>query len=94
MAAFWVKFMKIKVPDVYWKVPNKKKAIAMSSKSISDFIVDLAASGGTIAEIYQQSLKSYCYDAQEILAKYIDLGYGGIKAKRFFRRGLYRKKRK
>lgn len=63
--------MKIKVPDIYWKVPNRKKAIATSPKSISDFIVDLAENGGTIAEIYQQSLKSYCYDAQEILAKYI-----------------------
>lgn len=85
--------MKIKVPDVYWKVPNRKKAIATSPKSISDFIVDLAESGGTIAEIYQQSLKSYCYDAQVILARYIELGYSDIKAKNFFQRGLYRKKR-
>lgn len=86
--------MKSKVPDVYWNVPNRKKAIATSSKTISDFIVDLAENGGTIAEIYQQSLKSYCYDAQDILAKYIELGYGGVKAKRFFKRGLYRYKRK
>lgn len=84
--------MKTKLSDVYWYVPNKKKAVATSPKSISDFIVDLAASGGTIAEIYRQSLKSYCYDAQVILKKYVDLGYGDIKAKRFFQRGLYRYK--
>lgn len=75
--------------DVIWKVPHRKKPIAYSPKAISDFIVDLAQGGGTIEEIYQQSLNTYCVDAQEILRKYVELGYGEIKAKNFFHRGLY-----
>lgn len=75
--------------DVSWRIPNKKKPIAYSPQSISDFIVDLSEKGGTISEIYRQSLNTYCYDAQDILKKYIDLGYGDVKASRFFHRQRY-----
>ena len=75
--------------DVVWRIPKRKKPIAYSPKSISDFVVDLAEGGGTIKEIYQQSLNSYCYDAQDILKQYIDLGYGDIRASSFFRRNQF-----
>lgn len=68
---------------VLWHIPGKKKPIATSTRATSDLIVALAADGGTIRDVYAQI--NYDVDAKAIMQKYIELGYGDIIAKEWFR---------
>lgn len=69
--------------NVEWTVPNKKKPIAWSTTATSDLIVALSQNYETIADVYNAI--NYDEDAKEILQKYIDLGYGNVIAKEWFK---------
>ena len=69
--------------DIKWTAPNKKKPIAWSTRATSDLIVMLAQNHETITDVYNAI--NYDKDAKDILQKYIDLGYGNIIAKEWFR---------
>ena len=69
--------------DVSYTVPNKKKPIAYSTVATSDLIVVLAQDYETITDVYNAI--NYDQDAKDVLQKYIDLGYGDIIAREWFR---------
>ena len=69
--------------DVRWYVPNKKRPIAYSTRAVSDAIALFSESGGTIEEVRSQI--HYNPEAIEILTKYIELGYGNVVAREWFK---------
>ena len=72
--------------DVSWVSPKSKinsKPIAHSTKAVSDLIVLLSADGCTINELKDKI--NYDNEAKDIIQKYIDLGYGELIAKDYFR---------
>ena len=72
--------------DVSWVSPKSKinsKPIAYSTKAVSDLIVLLSADGCTIKELKDKI--NYDNEAKDIIQKYIDLGYGELIAKDYFR---------
>ena len=75
--------MKRSKGDVMYTVPNKKKPIAYSTKATNDLIVVLAQEYETISDV--SNAISYDQDAKDVLQKYIDLGYGDVIAREWFR---------
>ena len=75
--------MKKSKGDVEYRLPNKKKPIAYSTKATSDLIVVLAQDYETISDVYNAI--NYDQDAKDVLQKYIDLGYGDVVAREWFR---------
>lgn len=75
--------MKRSKGDVMYTVPNKKKPIAYSTVATQDLIVILAQDYETISDVYNAI--NYDQDAKDVLKKYIDLGYGGVIAREWFR---------
>ena len=73
--------------NVMWTIPNRKKVIGYTTKATSDLIVLLAETNETIEDCYNAI--NYDKDGKEILKKYIDLGYGNIIARKWFRWGKY-----
>lgn len=69
--------------DVAYHLPKKKKPIAYSTKATSDLIAVLAQDYETISDVYNAI--NYDQDAKDVLQKYIDLGYGDVIAKEWFR---------
>ena len=69
--------------DVIYTVPNKKKPIAYSTRATSDLIVLLAQDCETITDVYNAI--NYDQDAKDVLNKYIELGYGDVIAREWFR---------
>ena len=72
--------------DVSWVNPKSKinlKPIAYSTKAVSDLIVLLSEDGCTIKELKDKI--NYDNEAKDIIQKYIDLGYGELIAKDYFR---------
>ena len=69
--------------DVEYYVTNRKKPIAYSTVATSDLIVVLAQEYETITDVYNAI--NYDQDAKDVLQKYIDLGYGDIIAREWFR---------
>lgn len=69
--------------DVEYRIPNKKKPIAYSTTATSDLIVVLARDYQTIIDVYNAI--NYDQDAKDVLQKYIDLGYGDVIAREWFR---------
>jgi hypothetical protein len=72
--------------DVTWYKPNSKfntRPIAYSPKSTSDLIVLLAKDGCFIKELKNKI--NYDEEAKTIIQKYIDLGYGNLIAKDYFK---------
>lgn len=69
--------------DVHWHIPGRKRPIAYSPKAVSDLIVVLSESGGTVREVYDSI--NYDQDAKSILKKYIDKGFGDTIARELFR---------
>lgn len=72
--------------DVEWCKPKSKinsRPIAYSPKSTSDLIVLLAEDGCTIQELKDKI--NYDEEAKVIIQKYIDLGYGDLIAKDYFK---------
>jgi predicted metal-dependent RNase len=69
--------------DVAYRLPKKKKPIAYSTKATSDLIVVLAQEYETITDVYHAI--NYDQDAKDVLKKYIDLGYGDVVAREWFR---------
>lgn len=69
--------------DVEYRLPNKKKPIAYSTKATSDLIAVLAQDYETIFDVYNAI--NYDEDAKDVLQKYIDLGYGDVIAREWFR---------
>lgn len=69
--------------DVEYRLPNKKRPIAHSTKATSDLISILSEIFLTINDVR----KAICYDedAKKILDIYIEKGYGEEKANTFFR---------
>jgi predicted metal-dependent RNase len=75
--------MKRSKGDVMYTVPNKKKPIAYSTVATQDLIVILAQDYETISDVYNAI--NYDQDAKDVLKKYIDLGYGDVVAREWFR---------
>lgn len=75
--------MKRSKGDVMYTVPNKKKPIAYSTVATQDLIVILAQDYETISDVYNAI--NYDQDAKDVLKKYIDLGYGDVIAREWFR---------
>ena len=75
--------MKRSKGDVKYHIPKKKKPIAYSTKATSDLIVVLAQDYETISDVY--NAVNYDQDAKGVLKKYIDLGYGNVIAREWFR---------
>lgn len=75
--------MKRSKGDVMYTVPNKKKPIAYSTVATQDLIVILAQDYETITDVYNAI--NYDQDAKDVLKKYIDLGYGDVIAREWFR---------
>ena len=75
--------MKKSKGDVEYRLPNKKKPIAYSTKATSDLIAVLVEDHQTITDVYNAI--NYDRDAKEILYKYIELGYGNEIAREWFR---------
>jgi predicted metal-dependent RNase len=75
--------MKRSKGDVMYTVPNKKKPIAYSTVATQDLIVVLAQDYDTITDVYNAI--NYDQDAKDVLKKYIDLGYGDVIAREWFR---------
>jgi predicted metal-dependent RNase len=75
--------MKRSKGDVMYTVPNKKKPIAYSTVATQDLIVILAQDYETITDVYNAI--NYDQDAKDVLKKYIDLGYGDVVAREWFR---------
>ena len=75
--------MKKSKGDVEWRLPNKKKPIAYSTVATQDLIVMLSQDYETIVDVYNAI--NYDQDAKDVLQKYIDLGYGDIIAREWFR---------
>jgi predicted metal-dependent RNase len=75
--------MKRSKGDVMYTVPNKKKPIAYSTVATQDLIVILAQDYETISDVYNAI--NYDQDAKDVLKKYIDLGYGNVIAREWFR---------
>ena len=71
------------------KDPDRAKAIAYSTKAVSDFIVDMSQAGGTIEEVYERMLETTCFEGQAILKQYINLGMGKRIARDVFGYGYY-----
>ena len=69
--------------DVTWYVSNKKKPIAYSTVASQDLIVLLAQENETIIDVYNAI--NYDEEAKAVLQKYIDLGYGNVIAREWFR---------
>lgn len=72
--------------DVEWYKPKSKinsRPIAYSPKATSDLIVLLAEDGCTIKELKDKI--NYDEEAKAIIQKYIDLGYGELIAKDYFK---------
>ena len=69
--------------DVEWRLPNKKKPIAYSTRATSDLIGILAEDHETIIDVY--NVINYDEDAKNILQLYIDKGYGNEIARNWFR---------
>lgn len=69
--------------DVAWYAPNKKKPIAYSTTATSELIVELAQQHETIADV--RNAINYDLDGELILQKYIDLGYGNVIAREWFK---------
>ena len=69
--------------DVAWTVPGRKRPIAYSTRATSDLIAVLAEAGGTIREVQAQI--NYDQDAKAVLQAYIDLGYGDVEARQWFK---------
>lgn len=69
--------------DVAWYIPGRKRPIAYSTKASSDLISVLAEEGGTISEVQQKI--NYNAEAKDVLQAYIDLGYGNIEARKWFK---------
>lgn len=69
--------------DVEYYVTNRKKPIAYSTVATSDLIVVLAQEYETITDVYNAI--NYDQDAKDVLQKYIDLGYGDVIAREWFR---------
>lgn len=61
--------------------PDKAKAVAYTTKAVSDFIADLQENGDTIEDVYNKICKTLCIEGQAILKRYIDLGLGKTKAR-------------
>ena len=61
----------------------KGRPIAFSTTATSDLIVILAEDGCTIEELKDKII--YDIEAKEIIQKYIDLGYGKLVAKDYFK---------
>ena len=75
--------MKRSKGDVEYHIPKKKKPIAYSTKATSNLIVVLAQDYETISDVY--NAVNYDQDAKDVLKKYIDLGYGNVVAREWFR---------
>jgi predicted metal-dependent RNase len=75
--------MKRSKGDVEYRLPNKKKPIAYSTVATQDLIVVLAQDYETISDVYNAI--NYDQDAKDVLQKYIDLGYGDVIAREWFR---------
>ena len=69
--------------DVTWYVPNKKKPVAYSTVASQDLIILLAQENETIVDVYNAI--NYDEEAKAVLQKYIDLGYGNITAREWFK---------
>lgn len=72
--------------DVLWYKPKSKanlKPIAYSTKATSDLIAVLSKDGCTIVELKDKI--NYDNEAKDIIQKYIDLGYGGLIARDYFK---------
>lgn len=69
--------------DVKWYVPNRKRAVAYSTKAANDLIVALSQSGKTIKEV--REMIQYDTDAIKVLDVYISRGYGETIARDFFK---------
>lgn len=69
--------------DVEWRLPNKKQPIAYSTTATNDLIVTLSQEGGTIREVRNRI--TFDREAQAILDRYIENGYGEIIANTYFR---------
>lgn len=72
--------------DVEWCKPESKinqRPIAYSPKSTSDLVALLAKDGCTIKELKDKI--NYDEEAKAIIQKYIDLGYGELIAKDYFK---------
>lgn len=75
--------MKKSKGDVQWRLPNKKKPIAYSTVATRDLIVVLSQDYETISDVYNAI--NYDQDAKDVLQKYMDLGYGDVVAREWFR---------
>lgn len=75
--------MKKSKGDVEWRLSNKKRPIAYSTVATQDLIVMLAQDYDTIFDVYNAI--NYDEDAKGVLQKYIDLGYGNVIAREWFR---------
>lgn len=72
--------------DVLWYVPKSKtnpKPIAYSTTATSNLIMVLAGDGCTIKQLKNKI--NYDEEAKDIIQKYIDLGYGELIAKDYFK---------
>ena len=64
----------IYIIDVLWYLPNKKKPFTGSTKATSDYIELLAREYNTVKECREAVV--FDTEAETILQKYIDAGYG------------------
>ena len=76
--------------DVIWRVPGRKKPIAGSTKSTSNFIAIIAEDGSTIQQLRDKfgdgkEFSAVIYtEAIAVLDAYIKCGYGDIVARDWF----------